>query len=405
MGLPAEIDSSQPGAGTSAAVGNERWAGAPPSPIGFHAIAGGVANVINNLLTSVIGHIELAEMQLPDGTVGRRDLETALRDAERLTEVTKRTLTHFGVGVVDFNRLDLRSIAERAAVRLSEHIPGTVDLNLNLGSWPVAVLGDADALERMLWELLNNALEAMGEDRGNIGVSVMITRVDEEFFADHAMPCCLKPGEYACVEISDDGYGMDPDTAGKIFDPFYSTKGAGRGLGLPEAYGMVLLHGGAIAVNSEIGKGSTFKALLPTADRKAEEGPDEENPQAAPWTSCAILVVDDESGIRRYAKRVLGAMGYAVLVADNGRSAVDAFRENADSIELVLLDVFMPGMNGDEVLRELRRIRPGVKVVVMTGYTESMDLDGFKGRPPLAFMHKPFSKGEFVAKITKAINS
>jgi CheY-like chemotaxis protein len=250
-------------------------------------------------------------------------------------------------------------------------------------------------------------LESIRSDGGSIRVKAQVEQVDDQFLRDHGTTSSLPPGAYASIEVVDTGYGMDEVIAAKAFTPLFSTKGPGRGLGLAEVQGIVLIHNGGVAFQTQLGQGSTFRILLPLAGVTPGRPPAAPHRPVAPSHGAAargtILIVDDEEGIRRYAVRVLQAHGYATYVASDGPEAIDLFYDHADEIDLVLLDVFMTRMNGDKVLRALRRMRPDVRVQLMSGYQDAALSELFDKKDLATLLFKPFATADFVGNVQKAI--
>jgi two-component system cell cycle sensor histidine kinase/response regulator CckA len=367
----------------------------------MHALAGGVAHAFNNLLASSIGHMELAIAALPAGSPVRDDLEYALADGRKMTELCHRTISRCGTGMFNMSRLDLRKVAKSAAAQLAAEVPKKARLRVNPGSWPVWVSGDYKLLEALTVNLIRNALEAMRPDGGLVTVSPLILMVDDTFLAAHSMRNSLKLGEHACIEVSDNGYGMDAVISSRAAMPLFSTKGAGRGLGLTEVHGIVLIHGGVLAIESEVGKGSTFTVLLPPYADRSIVHPAPEPPVAT--QRGKVLIIDDEPGVRRYASRILQRMGLETFTAADGFEGLDRFREHADEIDLVLLDVIMPRMDGDVVLKELRQIRPGVKILLVSGYQDAALSDRFGKQEIANMLFKPFSTADFISRVERAM--
>ncbi len=387
----------------------------PPEAVrSMHALAGGVAHMFNNLLASMIGQLELALADSPADLKAGDDVRRALADARKMAELCHRTISRCGTGVFSMTQVDLRSVISRASERVAQHVPPHVNFRLDLGAGAVRVAGDAKLLEIMAANLMINAIEAIHSAGGTVTVTARVEQVDERFRLAHVMTSALKPGAYAALVISDSGYGMDERTAARAFAPLFSTKGPGRGLGLVEVQGIALIHNGAVAFETQLGAGSTFHVLLPLDAARIEHPSPARAPSAAapmPATEPApasasrgaVLIVDDEEGIRRYAVRVLQGMGLTTFVASDGPEAVELFQEHADEIGLVLLDVFMVRMNGDQVLRILRRIRPDVRIQLMSGYQDAALSELFDKRDLSTLLLKPFATALFVKEVQKAI--
>ncbi|MEI6210447.1 MAG: response regulator [bacterium] len=391
----------------------------PESVRSMHALAGGVAHMFNNLLAAMIGQLELVISELPVDAKTSADVRVALADARKMAELCHRTISRCGTGVFHMTPVDLRSVISRAAGLVARQVPPHVNIHLDSGPAAVWVAGDAKLLEILTANLLVNALEAMQAAGGTVTVSARMVQVDEKFRQAHVMSAELKPGAYAALAVADTGYGMDEHIAARALAPLFSTKGPGRGLGLVEVQGIALIHNGSVAFETQLGAGSTFLVLLPTGAARSEHQPEPRAfapsvaaapasaaPAPAPVASAsrgAVLVVDDEEGIRRYAVRVLQGMGLTTFVASDGPEAVELFQEHADEVDLVLLDVFMVHMHGDQVLRILRRMRPDVRIQLMSGYQKSALAELFDKRDLATLLLKPFATTDFINNVQRAI--
>lgn len=371
----------------------------------LHMLAGGVAHDFNNLLTSVIGHIELAISNMTGRSKTRDDLNTALNDAKQMAELSHRMLAFSGKGILQKRPVNVNNLLHNTVHQLSEIITSNVTVQVSEAATDITIGGEAEILESMIENFIVNAIESIGTSTGSVTISSSIEAINQDYINYHSLEGELKPDNYACIRITDTGYGMDTVMVEKIFDPFFSTKGAGRGLGLSEAQGIVLAHGGAIAVESQIGRGSTFYVLLPLYNEQVEAvSSTSSTTKKMDITGSTVLIADDEPSIRRYSERVLKRYGLNIYLAADGEEAVDQFRAHADEIDLVLLDMFMPKMNGDMALRQIRKIRPNVKILVVSGYTESVYSDRFTDEQrPTGFLYKPFATQDFLNKIIETL--
>jgi two-component system cell cycle sensor histidine kinase/response regulator CckA len=365
----------------------------------LHVVASALAHGFNNLLTSVKGHLELVDQQLPAQAPVRGDIQTAIRDANRMEDLLNRSIASSGVGLFNRERIDINALVASCEEGLAQASRPQVNVRINQADTPIVVHGERELLERLVCQLATNASEAIGQKQGTIDIAVDTIELDDAYLAAHRFSNELAPGRYHAIRVSDTGYGMDEVMQTDVFMPFFSTKGVGRGLGLPEVKGIALAHDGAISYSSTLGKGSTFTLLLPMCSGEPGKA---EQPVGLPRRY--VQVVDDESGVRRYATRVLEKQGFGVYTAEDGPAAIDVFRAHADEISLVLLDMFMPGMNGNHVLHHIRQIRPDIPVLITSGYTEHVFFRHFLDDRPNGFLHKPFSTVQLMKMITETLN-
>ena len=249
---------------------------------------------------------------------------------------------------------------------------------------------DATQLRQIVMNLIVNASEAIGDRSGVIAVSTGVMDCDRHYLSESYLDEELPEGLYVYLEVADTGCGMTEETRSRIFDPFFTTKFTGRGLGLAAVLGIVRGHRGAIKVYSETGQGTTFKVLFPAAHSTGEVAGAVIVPTQDWVASGMVLVVDDEESVRGIAKSMLTRMGFAVLIANDGLQALELFRSRASEVRLVLLDMTMPHLDGEETFRELRRIRGDICVVLSSGYNEQDATNRFAGKGLAAFIQKPY---------------
>jgi CheY-like chemotaxis protein len=297
-------------------------------------------------------------------------------------------LAYSGKGHFVIESIDLSTAVEGMVHLLKTVVPKKVLLNLDLAAGLPPVRGDATQVRQIVMNLVLNAAEAIGERSGVVTVCTGARDCSREYLSGTHLDEEQPEGLYVWVEVSDTGCGMDAQTQARIFDPFFSTKFTGRGLGLAAVLGIVRGHRGALKVYSEPDKGTTMRILLPAA---ASEAPGETAPAPAAWRGAGtVLLVDDEETVRATGRHMLERLGFDVLTANDGREALQVYAAHADEIALVLLDLTMPHLDGEETFRELRRLYPGVRVVMSSGYSESDITARFAGKGLAGFVQKPY---------------
>jgi two-component system cell cycle sensor histidine kinase/response regulator CckA len=262
-----------------------------------------------------------------------------------------------------------------------------------------AIVADATQMRQVLMNLVMNASDAIGERSGVVSISTGVVRADRAYLDKTFLSPEIDEGDYVFLEVSDTGRGMTPETQARIFEPFFSTKAPGRGLGLAAVLGIVRGHKGALKVYSEPGKGSSFKFLLPIATHHLAHDHDVEHTTRPLPASGTILVVDDEETLRAVASQMVEALGLRVLNATDGREAVQVYGQHASEIVGILMDLTMPHMDGEEAFRELRRINPNVRVLLMSGYNEQDAIARFVGKGLAGFIQKPFNLEELQERL------
>jgi two-component system, cell cycle sensor histidine kinase and response regulator CckA len=367
-------------------------------------LAGGVAHDFNNLLTGILGNaslvLELA--QLEPATRGM--LQDIVRASERAADLTRQLLAYAGKGKFVIERVDASAVVRDISELIRASVPRTVELSLDLQSELPSLEGDPTQIQQLVMNLILNAVEATGERPGAVRVQTGVRDILESEPVTRFRPDPPAPGRYLTIEVADDGCGMSEAVKAQIFDPFFTTKFTGRGLGLAAALGIVRSHKGAIAVESTEGTGSNFTVVLPAmAMAGAPKLPASAARPGVETGVGAVLVVDDEEVVRRAARAALEHFGYTVFEAADGRDGADLFSRLHDRISAVLLDLTMPHMDGYEVWRYIRRIRPDMSVVISSGFEETDAMRQFTEDPALLFLQKPFTAAALGRKMGAAV--
>ena len=354
-------------------------------------LAGGVAHEFNNQLMIIGGHSELLQLKMDPADPLKVDVGVIKQAVEHAALVTSRLLAFSRKQVVQPKVLDVNSLIADAEKMLRNLIGEDIDIITTFDIEPMHVRVDPVQIQQVIINLAINARDAM--PRGG-RFAVTTAAVDVDGTTRHVD---LHPGAYTRVTVSDTGYGMDRETLAHIFEPFFTTKGPGRGtgLGLSTVYGIVEQNGGAIAVESEPGIGTTFEIYLPRVEAPSESPDESDLERTEPLGgSETILLVEDEEMVRKLICRVLSESGYNVLEADSGEEALRVCQTNAD-IHLVVTDVVMPGMDGRELAQQLRAMRPEIKIIYVSGYADVLSGPG-ELEP---FLQKPFAPDAILDKV------
>ena len=366
-------------------------------------LAGGIAHDFNNLLTGILGNASLALEDLGPEHPARASLQNVVSTAERAAVLTRQLLAYAGKGRFVIQPLDLSALVREIGSLLETSMPRTVRLDLRLNQALPPIEGDAAQIQQLIMNLVINAAEAIGaHTAGTVTVSTSLRTVDETYIQQTLAPTEIEPGTYIVLEVEDTGTGMDEATLSRIFDPFFSTKFAGRGLGLAATLGIVRGHKGALTVRSAPGQGSHFTVLLPAGAGEALPAQVASSAQTARGRGT-ILVIDDEEVVRQTTRSILERLGYRVMVAKDGLEGVDLFRDLRGSVDLVLLDLTMPAMPGEEALERLKAISPDVPVLLSSGYSQSEAMRRFTGKPLAGFLEKPFTAADLAEQVRLAL--
>jgi two-component system, cell cycle sensor histidine kinase and response regulator CckA len=365
-------------------------------------LAGGIAHDFNNLLMAVLGHADLALDALPASSEAREDLAEIRRAAQRATELCKQMLAYSGKGRFVIQPVEMQKVVEEMLHMLRVSISKNAILKLNFAANLPSVDADASQLRQVVMNLVVNASEAIGERSGVITVSTGAMDCDRQYLSESWLDEQLPEGMYVFIEVADSGVGMDAETRTRIFDPFFTTKFTGRGLGLAAVLGIVRGHRGAIKVYSELGRGTTFKVLFPASQRGEVREP-ASLVRGIYEGKGTVLLVDDDESVRAVGRKMLERIGFSVVTAADGSEAIARFRERADDIICAIVDLTMPHVDGAETFRELRRMRPGVRVILSSGYNEQDVTQRFVGKGLAGFIQKPYQLSTLVAVLKEVL--
>ncbi|MCG8588282.1 MAG: response regulator [Proteobacteria bacterium] len=364
-------------------------------------LAGGISHDFNNLLTGILGNASLALLSRADPAAVREPLEQVVNAAERASDLTRQLLAYAGKGQFEIRSVDLSRQVGEIHKLLSASISKKVEIQLALEQDLPPVEVDVSQIQQLAMNLALNGAEAIGDEVGTVTLATGEMHVDEALAAQLLGGEVLEPGPHVFLEVRDTGCGMPPEVEEKIFDPFFSTKSGGHGLGLAAALGIVRGHRGALQIHSEPGRGTRFRVLFPRSSKAASQV--HPSPKRDLSGAGVVLVIDDEQLVLNLCARILKRYGYEVLGATNGRRGLEVFAEHQDRIDLVLLDMTMPVMDGGETFRELRRQAPEVKVILSSGYDELEATRRFVSEGLAGFIQKPYDAEQLASKVQEIL--
>jgi PAS domain S-box-containing protein len=364
-------------------------------------LAGGIAHDFNNLLQVINGYAEMALFRIKEGDAGYSALLEIRRAARSAAELTQGLLTFSRRVESKLRPVDLNQELQEVAKMLTRTLPKMIEIEMDLFEPLDTVNSDPAQLQQVVMNLAVNARDAM-PNGGRLSISTKNVYFDEEYCKSYLE---LSPGNYVLLSISDSGTGMDEETRKHIFDPFFTTKetGKGTGLGLSIVFGIVKSHGGNIQCFSEPGHGTSFKIYLP-ALRKTHGVAETPQLAAYPGGNETILLVDDEESVRKLAASVLKRFGYTVLTASDGKECVEVFSREKDKIDLLILDLIMPEMDGSDCLKEILKIAPETKVVIASGYVADGQIDQAIEAGAKSFVTKPYDARQLLERVRKALD-
>lgn len=366
-------------------------------------LAGGIAHDFNNILTAITGFSEFLMAGIPVGDLRRGDVQEIAAAAERAAALTRQLLAFSRRQVLEPKVLDVNAVVATLEPMLRRLIGEHIELKSNLAAGLGTVKADPGQIEQVIMNLVVNSRDAMP-----LGGKISIETADVQLTEDYArLHMDTRPGPCVMLSISDTGCGMDAATQARIFEPFFTTKelGKGTGLGLAMVYGIVKQSGGNIYVYSEPGHGTSFKIYLPRIESAATPvfaAPAADRPARGSET---ILLVEDDDSVRKFVRRALSGCGYRVLEASRAEEAIPAVERHGKDIDLVLTDVVMPGLRGPEVVRRLKALRPGIRVIFMSGYTDQDMFERDMLGPQAIYLQKPLTLRTLSEKVREVLDA
>ncbi len=368
-------------------------------------LAGGIAHDFNNILAAVMGHASLASNKYKsDPAAVKQHLNKIVLASEKAADLCKQMLAYSGQGKVFVDWIDLSTLIKDMLNILEVSLNKGIILKLSLTENLPLVEADASQLQQVIMNLITNANEAIDDISGIIAIRTGVMSANNDYLESCLCSEDIQPGHFIFMEVSDTGCGMDRETIKKIFDPFFSTKFIGRGLGMSAVLGIIRSHQGALKIYSEPKTGTTFRVLLPVATSQREKTDENMENQLHASGIRSVLVVDDEESMREIAVMMLEDTGIVtVFTAVDGRDAIDVYQREAENIDLIILDLTMPHMGGEEAFRQLRIINPDVNVVIASGYSQQSVQDLFAGKGLSGFLQKPFTQEQLYEVLKESV--
>ncbi len=369
-------------------------------------LAAGVAHDFNNLLTAILGHATFMQLQLPQNSVLHPCLENIQKASLRAADLCKQMLAYAGQGSFSIEQTDANDLIHDTVDLLKVSISKKASLAIDLHPDALLIKVDIAQIRQVVMNLVLNAAEAIGDRSGHIQVRTRVASPSAADLKEAVLATAEVRSRYVRIEVTDTGCGMDQETIDRIFEPFFSTKFAGRGLGLSAVLGILKAHDGLLRVTSQVGGGTSFQVFIPLME-EPEVAPAKPAPSTPErWRgSGTVLVVDDEEGVRMSTKHLLQELGFDVLLARDGDEAVETFRDRKGDIAAVILDLTMPGLSGEEVFTEIRQLRPDTPVLLSSGY----DARNAAGRAAMqglnGFLQKPFEFAELSNKLRTCLTA
>jgi signal transduction histidine kinase len=365
-------------------------------------LAGGIAHDFNNLLTVIKGYSDLMLMKLKEDDPLKENVKEIQKASQRAADLTRQLLAFSRRQILEFKVISLNTVLQETDKMLRRVLGEDIERVTRLAEDLGKVRTDPGQAEQMIINLAVNARDAMPSG-GKLTIETANVELDDTYAHSHIG---VKPGQYVMLSVSDTGCGMTPEVKEHLFEPFFTTKekGKGTGLGLSTVYGIVKQSGGEVWCYSEPGQGTIFKIYLPRAEEEMVPGPHRDEKDSFPKGRETILLVEDELSVRGLAVRVLRESGYNLLQAADGTEALRVAQEYAGKIHLLLTDVVMPQMGGKELANRLKTLRPDIKVLFTSGYTDNAIVHHGVLDPGIDFLQKPFSPSAFAQKVREVLD-
>lgn len=374
------------------------WQAQKAESIGL--LAGGIAHDFNNLLMGIMGNADLLRLDLPPNSENLRRAESILTASERAAELTAQLLAYAGRGQFVRESINLSDLIHDTAVLLKTQCSGRAELIFDLAEELPAIECDPAQLRQVIMNLTTNAAEALDGTHGRIEIRTSSKRLSRQELDQKVCGHSLDEGDYVLLSVSDTGTGMSERAVHRIFDPYYSTKAPGRGLGLSSVLGIVKGNDGAILVDSELRRGTAMTVVFAASERPAVELDRlRDSGEVSVSHGGTVLIADDETIVLKLGQDILRRAGFDVIPASNGREAVEAFKENATEICLAILDITMPELDGHEAYVAIRGLDENVPVLLSSGFSEESVSDEMASDPLVGFLHKPYQAGRMLESI------
>ncbi len=364
-------------------------------------LAGGIAHDFNNILAAILGYSELALLDIEAENPASLNLQEAIRAIHRGKDLVKRILAFSRKDQQHIKTVDISDVVSETLKMVRALIPASIVMQTSIDSAVGTVEADTTQIHQVLLNLCTNAAHAIGEGQGLIRVGLERQELTESPERVHSE---LKPGTYACLTVADNGAGIPSDLLGKIFEPYYTTKdsGQGTGIGLAVVHGIITNHGGVVTAASQIGEGSTFRVYLPIVRGAVQsEGRDRTE---KPTGSESILLVDDEKALQDIGEKMLRHLGYRVVAVGGSTEALELFRRSPKAFDLVITDMTMPHMTGEELARELLAIRAGLPIILCSGYSEKIKPENVRQLGIRDYLLKPLTIEQLAVTVRRALD-